>query len=121
MVASTLRLRDRENTAEHLRQGENLVNVVVIFGFVAGAASIIGLGITLHYARRSIQPHKRLVYEADVVPFPLVSSTSLEAYDLSVVYQPRGAGEERIGNAYVHYLSFANFACAAPRPLGDQP
>lgn len=77
------------------------MNPVVVFGVVAGVASIVGVLITLYYARRSTRPEKRLVYRAHVSPFPIASSTSLAAYNLTVTYQRRGAAEERIENAYV--------------------
>jgi hypothetical protein len=84
------------------------VDPVTAFGLVAGVATLIGLALAVYYGRREGRKRKLFVYQANVSPYPIASSTSLAEYRLGIRYEPRGGQPRDIENAYAHYLRFAN-------------
>lgn len=85
------------------------MSALAAFGLITGVATFVGIGVAVYYGRKEGQKRKLLVYSAGVVPIPLASSRSLAEYKLLLQYQPTEGVTERIENAFVHYLRFANF------------
>jgi hypothetical protein len=86
-----------------------VVSAGVAFLYVAGAASLAAIPVAIYYARRQGQKQKLLAYHPGISRWPLVSTRSLAAYRLAVVYTRTGGVDERIEAAFVHFLRFANF------------
>jgi hypothetical protein len=91
------------------------MSAIEAFLLVAAVASIVAVPLAIYYARRQAERQKLLAYDSGITRLPLISQRSLTAYQLSVVYQPEGGDEERISDAYVHFLRFANFGREAIR------
>ena len=82
--------------------------IVIFFGIVG----IIGLVYTVYYGRKALKK-KLLAYENSMA-IPLAQAFSPEDdYKLSVLFQRKGSGEERIESVYTTFLKFAN--------LGKEP
>jgi hypothetical protein len=79
------------------------------FGLVAGVATIGGVILAIYYGRLQGSHIKLLAYQATVAPFPVASSTSLEEYNLALMYEPHEGEPREIESAYAQYLRFANF------------
>jgi hypothetical protein len=76
---------------------------------VAGVATIGGVILAIYYGRQQGSHIKLLAYKAAVSPFPVASSSSLEEYNLALMYEPREGEPREIESAYAQYLRFANF------------
>jgi len=94
---------------------------VTAFGVAAGIATFVGTVLAIYYGRREGRRRKPLAYHATVSPIPLASSKSLDAYNLSLVYEPREGQRREIDDAYVHYLRFVNFGAEAVRRADIAP
>src|SRR5204862_4673304 len=94
---------------------------VPALGVAAGIATFVGIVLAIYYGRREGRRRKLLAYHATVSPFPLASSRSLDAYNLSLVYEPREGLRREIDDAYVHYLRFVNFGAEAVRRADIAP
>jgi hypothetical protein len=82
--------------------------IVIFFGIIG----IIGLVYTVYYGKKALKK-KFLAYQNSVA-IPLAQAFSPEAdYELSVLFQRKGSGEERIKSVYTTFLKFAN--------LGKEP
>jgi hypothetical protein len=81
-------------------------------GLIGGVVSVAGLLCAIYYARKSRRV-KMLVYDTSW-SVPLATAQSPEdEYSLSVIFRRKGEAEERIANAHVRFLRFAN--------LGKEP
>jgi hypothetical protein len=77
--------------------------VAIFFGIIG----IIGIVYTVYYGKKALKK-KLLVYQNSVA-IPLAQAFSPEAdYKLSVLFQRKGSGEERIKSVYTTFLKFAN-------------
>ena len=74
-----------------------------------GVATVAGLVMAVYYGRREGRRQKLLAYQTSLAPFPVASSRSLEAYNLTLLYEPRGDKPREIESAYAHYVRFVNF------------
>jgi len=82
----------------------NIPEIIVIFFGITG---IIGLVYTVYYGKKALKK-KLLVYENSMA-IPLAQAFSPENdYKLSVLFQRKGADEERIDSVYTTFLKFAN-------------
>src|SRR4030042_2956046 len=82
----------------------NIPEIIVIFFGITG---IIGLAYTVYYGKKALKK-KLLVYENSIAS-PLAQAFSPENdYKLSVLFQRKGADEERIESVYTTFLKFAN-------------
>ena len=77
------------------------------FGLVAGFASIVGLVLAILYARREASRVKDLRFETQIPHFPLVSSSSLKGFGVSISYGS-GENQEVVEDLFVSHLAFLN-------------
>ena len=70
---------------------------------------LLGLSWPSTTAAKRGRKQKLLVYQTSLSPFPVASSASLETYNLTLLYEPRGDKARPIESAYAHYVRFANF------------
>lgn len=88
------------------------MSTIEAIGVVGTLASIAGLIYAIYYARNSRRV-KLLLYDTSW-SVPLATARSPEEdYTLSVLFQRKGQGEERVSSAHVTFLRFAN--------LGKEP
>jgi hypothetical protein len=87
------------------------VNPLEAFGIVAGVASIVGIVLTIRYARKTVSRVKDLRYNASISRYSIFSRRALREYGVSISYGS-GKGSETIDSLYVSQLTIAN--------LGDE-
>lgn len=81
-------------------------------GLVGGVASVSGLLYAIYYARRNRRV-KMLLYDTSLSIQLATAQSPEDEYTLSVIFERKGEKEERISNAQVQFLLFAN--------LGKEP
>lgn len=83
------------------------MDIPEIVAMVFGIIGIIGIVYTVYYGKKTLKK-KLLAYENSMA-IPLAQAFSPEAdYKLSVLFQRKGSGEERIESVYTTFLKFAS-------------
>jgi hypothetical protein len=88
------------------------MNIFSIIGVITGVIGVIGVIYTIYYGKNS-QRKKLLIYENSSSLLLAQAFSPEDDYKLSVVFQRKGATEERIDSVYTTFLKFAN--------LGKEP